>query len=122
MRAAGKTLSPPVGENLSSSDLHTSAGVTPKTEIADPTPDHSEPFEDGKQSMVAQGGPSDKTSVEQRDWRDELDWSKMYENGQDAQDSTNQNVSNISSLSANDLNNLRDMFGKSNRRFFVGVR
>ena len=114
--------SPPVGENLSSSDLHTSAGVTPKTEIADPTPDHSEPFEDGKQSMVAQGGPSDKSSVEQRDWRDELDWSKMYENGQDAQDSTNQNVSNISSLSANDLNNLRDMFGKSNRRFFVGVR
>jgi len=29
MRAAGKTLSPPVGENLSSSDLHTSAGATP---------------------------------------------------------------------------------------------
>jgi len=122
MRAAGKTLSPPVGENLSSSDLHTSTGATPRTEIADPTPDHSEPFEHGKQSMVAQGGPSDKSSVEQRDWRDELEWDKMYENGQDAQDSTNQNVSNISSLSANDLNNLRDMFGKSNRRSFVGVR
>jgi hypothetical protein len=109
--------SPPVGN--SSSDLH-SAGETPET--ADPTPDHTKPYEDGKQSMVAQGGPSDKTSVVQPDWRDELNWDKMYENGQDVQDSTNQNVSNISSLSQKDLNNLRDMFGKGNRRSFVGVR